>query len=410
MVRKLRWQFISVSLSALFFAIVLVQSFVIIMTRSNIESLGNRIIEEIIRRKGVIDVSIIDNDIRKEDEELARILYNTRYLIGWLEESEDGIQFEVTNTTFLNSSVIEDIALEVWGTKSEGNMEHHGLTYAYRYEEVEGRYLFVIVDISSRIELVSSLTGYMLMVGIIIMLFYFFLIVAYSRKIVRPYEEAQEKQKRFITNASHELKTPLAVIQANTDMLEMMHGSNKWVESNIRQIERMNRLVAELVSLVRLEEKGEITLNEVGISSIVTEACDNFEQVIKGKGKDFHSEVENGIYIKGEEKSMVELVDILLDNASKYCDEGGRVDLKLSKSGKKMQLVVSNTYAEGKGVDYNKFFERFYREDTSHNSSKKGYGIGLAIAKQICEKLGGTLNVSYKEDTIHFIVGFGVIK
>lgn len=410
MVRRLRWQFISVSLSALFVAIVLVQVFVICLVRSNIASFSDKMMDEIVARKGMITEEIINSDIQSTDKDLARTLYKTGYLVGWLDAEGNISEVDITHIRFSSEEDMSTLISAIWGKKNNGYVEYNDSTYAYRYVEIDGRYLFIIVDISSRAELVSSLMTYMLLVSIIIVVIYFFLIIAYSAKVVRPHEEAQERQKRFITNASHELKTPLAVIRANTDMLEMLHGENKWVESTTRQIDRMNRLIAELVSLARLEEKGTLELKEVDLSAIVAEATENFEPVIHGKGKRFSSEIERDICIKGEERTLVELAGILLDNAAKYCDDNGLVDVKLRKIGKKAELIVSNTYMEGKGVDYHKFFERFYREDESHHSGKKGYGIGLAIAKQICEKLGGSLTVSYREDTIYFVVSFVAVR
>ena len=132
---------------------------------------------------------------------------------------------------------------------------------------------------------------------------------------------------------------------------------------------------------------------------------------IKG-GKNFESDIQNDICIMGDDGAIYELVNILIDNANKYCDKGGTIGVKLMVHGitfKKAKLVVSNTYKDGKNVDYSKFFDRFYREDKSHNSSVSGYGVGLSIAENIVKRHKGKIHISYKNDTICFNVYFNIV-
>lgn len=173
----------------------------------------------------------------------------------------------------------------------------------------------------------------------------------------------------------------------------------------MRQVKRLNSLVSELVTLSRLDEKDEIVLNDVNATEIVKEQADAFEEVLTTQGKKFERSIDDGVVVKAEQRSVQELCSILLDNAAKYCDDGGCVKIELN-GGKNAKICVSNDYAAGEGVDYMRFFDRFYREDESHNSKKSGFGIGLSIAQEIARRLGTKIQVSYKDKRISFFIVF----
>ena len=171
------------------------------------------------------------------------------------------------------------------------------------------------------------------------------------------------------------------------------------------QIQRMTGLINGLVAMARLEEQPEVVLTDLNFSEIAEDAAEDFKGPVIKDGKKFVMDIQPNIHIKAEEKSLFELVTLLVDNANKYCDPGGTVSVVLSKGRlSKAKLEISNTYAEGKDVDYSKFFERFYREDESHNNQKSGYGIGLSMARTMVKLFKGNISVNYKDDTITFVV------
>ena len=149
----------------------------------------------------------------------------------------------------------------------------------------------------------------------------------------------------------------------------------------------------------------EITLTEMDLSALTSETIEPFRSVIESSGKKLNTGIVPGLHRKAEEQSFQQLVSILMDNAVKYCDEGGEIEVTLSgkEPGKAARLTVSNTYAAGKDLDYSRFFERFYREDTSHNSAKTGFGIGLSMGKELAERTGGKLKVYYEDSMISFV-------
>ena len=194
----------------------------------------------------------------------------------------------------------------------------------------------------------------------------------------------------FISNVSHEIKTPLAIISANTEVLEMVSEPNEWTVSIKNQITRLNGLLKELLSLAKMEEeKPALTMADFNISDAVYDAASPFTTLAETKGKKLTIDVANGLSYHGDEGAIRQLVSILTENAVKYADEGGEIAVKLftSHNGKETDLEVSNTCKEPPQGDLTKLFDRFYRDDSSRSRSKGekkgGYGIGLSIAQAI---------------------------
>ena len=281
------------------------------------------------------------------------------------------------------------------------------LRYGKRVSD-DGSRLIVFMDSESRLALVNLVMMFTGGLWLLMLLLYILIMGHYSGKLVQPFVENDERQKRFITNASHELKTPLAVISANTEMTEAIGGKNKWTESTRRQTARLQSLIEDLVVLTRLNEMKELELSDVDFSVIVAESAENYRGLAESSGKQFESSVDPDVHIRADRRSLQQLTEILMDNANKYCDDGGgiRVELKKRNGNRGGVLTVSNTYAEGKDMDFSRFFERFYRQDESHNSGKSGFGIGLSMGKEIAERMKGKLKVGYSGDMISFRAEF----
>ena len=273
-----------------------------------------------------------------------------------------------------------------------------------KVKQKQGNVKITIMDCTRNLSMVHFFVKFSFYIGAISILLLILLLSVFARKAVQPMVRNIEAQKQFITNASHELKTPLAVISANTEVIEMMSGKNEWTESTIKQVNRMSELISQLVVLSKLEEREDIVLTEVNISDEVNKVLTSFRSVAETQGKKLETSVTDGIIVKADEKGIHELINILMDNAVKYCDEEGTVKLTLNQKGKSVVLTVSNDYADGEGEDYSKFFDRFYRADESHNSEKKGYGIGLSMADSLVRMFKGKINVSYKKPQITFTV------
>ncbi len=283
--------------------------------------------------------------------------------------------------------------------------------YIFQITSIEKskNYRIVFLDISSL--MAFEFFWLSLRVSFINLILFVCIITLFSGRLVRPFIKSYEKQKRFITNASHELKTPVAIISANNELQEMISGETEWTKSTADQTKRLTEMITQLVTLARLEEQAEIVLNDLDFSAIVQDAAEDFKSSVIKDGKTFNLSVTPGIHVKAEKKSLFELVTILVDNANKYCDPKGKVAVTLESRGpsrKRARLIVSNTFKDGKNLDYTKFFERFYREDESHHrrdsASTTGFGVGLSTAQSMVTLFKGKMTVRYKKDTISFIV------
>ena len=293
-------------------------------------------------------------------------------------------------------------------SRSSGVFKVGSQFYSYQItqDSKTKRYLLVVLDSTNYLE--SRNDFFWLSIQLCFYSFIFFVLVVsgFSNFAIRPYIKNYENQKRFITNAGHELKTPLAIISANTELQELMTGENEWTESTKDQVKRLSNLINQMVVLARLEEQPDVTLVDVNFSEVVKKVAGNFKSVIEKAGKKYEIKLQEDIHVKATEDELYELVSILIDNACKYCDEDGQLFVTLTKAkrGKRARLTVANSYADGKNVDYSRFFDRFYREDESHNQKQPGYGIGLSMAESLVRIFKGRIWVSYKKGLIGFTV------
>ena len=275
--------------------------------------------------------------------------------------------------------------------------------YYYQVSKQKNRTIVVFVDSTNQIRLTNRIL-YMALIllgfGSIIS---FLVLRALSYKVIAPEIRNAEQQKQFITNASHELKTPLAVIKANTQVQEMMNGKDEWSESTMHQVDRMTGLIQNLVTIVRAEEKEDAgDRTDTDISEAIRDTVKSYAPVAENAGETLNQNIGDGIHMNAVESQIRQLATLLIDNAIKYCDEKGTIDVTVIQKGRGIRLSVSNSYADGKNVDYSKFFERFYRADQSHNVDKGGYGIGLSIAESLVKQYNGFINASWKDGIITF--------
>lgn len=252
----------------------------------------------------------------------------------------------------------------------------------------------VVADISADIAFLTNL--FRMSVAIIIGSLIFVFIFSYylSRWAIKPVKTALENQRRFISDASHELKTPLAVISANADVLESEIGSNKWLSNIKNQADDMSSLVFDLLDLAKIDETAdEIVISEFDLSNVVLSKSLEFECTAFESGKTFEQSITEGLKYKGNEEAIRHLVTILIDNAIKHSDEKGIIRVTLTSSGNKKIFQVYNTGNGIRNSEKDKIFERFYRSDESRSKSTGGYGLGLSIAKAITDAHGGTITV-----------------
>ena len=403
MLKKLRFKFIAISTLAMVVVLFLVLGLVNLVTYSNALSDINSTLDYISSQEGEIVAE--SESITNYSKLTPETAYETRYL--FLVMGSDGAYVTLNDehiAAITKDEMDSFIANALSDDETSGIFQFKGLYYAYLKEKSNDQLKLTIMDCTRTMSSVHYFFTFSIYVGALSSLLTFLVLSFFAKRAVAPYVKNNEAQKQFITNASHELKTPLAVISANTEVIEMMNGKNEWTESTVNQVSRMSELISRLVVLSRLEEREDIVLKDVDYSAEAAKSVANFKTVAETKGLKLESVIEEDIHVEADEKGIFELINILLDNAVKYCDDGGAILIVLSKKGKYSSLVVSNDYAEGEGVDYKRFFDRFYREDQSHNSSKKGYGIGLSMAERLTHMFKGKIHVTYKKPIISFTV------
>ena len=311
-------------------------------------------------------------------------LFQYRYFSAKMDHHGNIISLNSSNISDLTDQEVKEFLERINHSKdTRGDFSYHHHTYSYMVSETSRRSdLIVVLDSTNQFRDNMALVHLSIWMSGISFIFFVLVISIVSGKVIKPFIRNYERQRRFITNAGHELKTPLAIISANNELVELMNGESEWTKSTNDQVERMTGLINSLVGMARLEEQPELVLTNVNFSDIARDAAEDFKGPVIKDGKEFVMDIQPNIHVKAEEKSLFELVTLLVDNANKYCDPAGKVSVTLRKNRlSKAKLEISNTYTKGKDVDYTKFFERFYREDESHNNKTSGYGIGLSMAQ-----------------------------
>ncbi|MDD5849460.1 MAG: HAMP domain-containing sensor histidine kinase [Firmicutes bacterium] len=337
------------------------------------------------------------------DASSPEFYYSTRYFAVLYDENGD-ISQVITN----HIAAVTEQEATTYGEAARNSGRSFGRDGMYYYEVAgydDGTSIVVYLDSEASVKSSGRLFYIllsMIFLGVILVGVFARML---SEKAVQPEIRNVELQKQFITNASHELKTPLSVIRANTEMQEMLGGANEWTASTLRQVDRMNGLIQNLVMISRAQEKqSEQVLSDCSITDAVKETAETFRSVAESERKTMEIHVQEDVVMRAEDASVRQLTSLLVDNAIKYCDEKGCVQVFLSQKGrgKAVTLQVSNNFKDGKDVDYSHFFERFYRADTSHNTDRGGYGIGLSIAEAITEQYRGSIDAAWMNGIITF--------
>lgn len=273
----------------------------------------------------------------------------------------------------------------------------------YRYRVAGDMVLFV--DNSEDIEALQQL---LLLIGLIFLGFVLMITLVFyflSSRIVKPFAENARMQKQFITDASHELKTPLAIISANAEVLAYKDGENEWIRNITTQVTRVSELVNELLTLNRLEEVDEIAdIEPVDLSEKTSAVAASFEEVFQNKHAALHREIQPNVTLNGNPEQLERLLSVLIENASKYVSENGEAVITLKKELRHTLLTVFNTCTPDPDADYTHLFDRFYRPDSSRTSETGGHGIGLSIAKRITTLHGGSIEAVPSENGLTFRV------
>ena len=324
------------------------------------------------------------------------LAYESRYFSALLDKNGNIIFTDTGMIAAVTPEEAEDYARDVFATRTE-----KGFVSDYRYLRIsEGENIRVIFyDLGRGLDSFRTFRSASLLISLSGIAVVFLLITFFSGRIVRPVAESYEKQRRFITDAGHEIKTPLAIINADADVI-LSDGENTWADDIKGQVGRLTELTNDLIYLSKMEEGlPEMSMVRTDLTKIVGDSCESFASMFITGNKTLVKKIDPDIFVKGDEKSLSQLMSILLDNALKYSPEGGTTEVELKHSSKGISLKVTNDTNNGVDKESAKLlFDRFYRTDKSRNSETGGYGIGLSIAQAIVTAHKGKITAQPEDD------------
>ena len=390
MIRKLKIKFVLLAMISLLILLVSIVTGMNIFNYNSVVSDADVTLDLLSGNKG--DFPDFDGERPPMLPPFMRIEtpYESRYFSVLLDESGNILQTDTRRVKAINEA-----DAVIYGQKAFQTGKERAFLKEYRFIRTsEGTVTRIIfLDCGKQLHtyrkfLISSIcmstAGFLCFFGVIIF---------FSGKILKPVTESYEKQKRFITDAGHEIKTPLAIIKADADVLEMEFGENEWLDGIRDQIQRLSGLTSDLVYLSRMEESdSDFPMIEFPISDVASETAMSFQALAQTQNKAFLCEIPPMLSYTGNEKAIRQLVSILMDNALKYSPEHGQINIALKKTSRQLCISVYNTSAQPiTGEQLAHLFERFYRADSSRSSQSGGYGIGLSVAKAIAAAHNGKI-------------------
>lgn len=405
MIKKLRLKFIAVSLLSVFLVLLVIMGSINIMNYHGMVADCESVLDVLAENGGSFPKrqgfhgGKQDKQDRKDFSTFGNstfspeMAYESRYFTAKLDCQGNVMSVDTGMVAAVDSDEAAALAQAVW---QKGRTR--GFTGNYRYLRQDGDECDMLIFLDCRRNLSSfrSFLLYSVIGSAGGMLAFAGLVVLLSRNVMKPVQESYDKQKSFITDAGHEIKTPLTIIDADAAILEMECGEdNEWIADIRAQTKRLAALTKDLIYLSRMEEQQhQVQMIDFPLSDVIAETAQSFQSLAKVQEKTFDVDIQPMLSYCGDEKALTQLVSILLDNALKYSDSHGRIALSLHAKGKGVCLTVFNTAEKVDTASLGRLFDRFYRADASRNSETGGYGIGLSIAKAVTEAHKGKITAT----------------
>ena len=327
--------------------------------------------------------------------------FETRYFIVELTAQKEIKSVNLEHIAALDRRTVVDTVSRIIESGTE-----HGYADHYRFgvfPNEAGERTIIVLDCFLQLQSANNMLRITISIFLACILIVFVLLLFLSKWAIRPFADNLERQRQFVTDASHELKTPLAILSADMGLLEDAYGKDKWLESAQTQIVRLDRLIRNLVELARTEETiRENTAASFSVSEVARASADAFQPLAEADGKTLIAEIRDGMTLKGVQDNFFRLFSILLDNAVKYCDPGGTIRLDVSQRGRNICISISNPCSGVDTAQLPRYFDRFFRADSSRDRSTGGYGIGLSTAKAIVTRHRGRISNRYAAGIITF--------
>ena len=407
MIRRLRKKFITVAVLAVFIVLFILIGTINIINYRNMIADADSTLEILSQYNGYFPMQFrrMTGDGKSQDDDssffsmrrsvTAELPYQTRYFTAFFDSDGKLYHINMENIASIDGSGAITLAQETFETGRD-----KGFAGDYRFCRCtdDSGTMIIFLNISREAGTVRSFLLASVAISFVGLLGVLLLLIFLSGRIVRPIAESYEKQKQFITDAGHELKTPITIINADADVLETELEDNEWIDDIRKQTSRLTSLTSDLIFLSKMEESGTgLMMLDFPISDVVQETAQSFHAVAVSQNKTLTTDIQPMLTMNGDEKSIRKLISILLDNACKYSPKNGKINVSLQKSGKNAVLTVYNTAENIAQGNADMLFERFYRADSSRNSESGGFGLGLAVAKAVTEAHKGKIH-AFSED------------
>ncbi len=405
MLRKMRWRFIGAAMSAFLTVILVLLCVINIWNYQNVTKQQDQILQMLLEQEK-FDRNPPENQGKPPMDAMDKFSPEMPYMIRFfsVEFSASGEAIRVDQEYI--ASISRSDALS-YGTAVMDMGGNSGYFRGYRYliSGAEHGSMVVFLNSEKELQAVKSLAWITVAIALGSLVVVFVLVVLFSRRAIAPYVRNLEAQKQFITNASHELKTPLTAIATSADVLAMEHEEDEWVRNIQTQTGRLSRLVSDLVTLSRLDEEDPFPARvEFSLSEALWEISEPYVSMAQAKGMGYAQQIGEELICLGDRAAIQQMVSILLDNAMKYTVPEGDICLKAGKDGKRLEITVENTCEAENHLDVTRLFERFYRGDESHSGKISGTGIGLSIAQATARAHGGDITAACENGKMCFRV------
>ena len=399
MIKKLRRKFILISMLSVFLVLFTTVGIINVSNYVVINNNANDALVEVINQGTKEDPR---GGGRPEDRRID--VREEHYFIAVVNNNGEIIDKNYMHMFMYSEAECNELILKAYNATSN-NGKYDYLRYKKEVKS-DGNTYVGFIDTKDKMNEFNRylLTSFLISLGAYLVLFV--LIYIGSKLVFKSTEEAYKNQKRFITNASHELKTPLTIISADIDLIEMDNGKNEWSESIRDQVARLNEMTNQLVTLSKLEEedKSRFPLEDFSVNEVFNKAVETFETSFKKEGIKFSYNIMSNISMYGNKYLIDELIYIFLDNSLKYtAGEAKSSYFVVSEEKNKVIFRFSNTISKDDEVDVRQIMDRFYR---SPSNKKEGSGVGLSIAKEIIDYHKGKINIDKNNATLSFVITF----
>ncbi|MBP3852380.1 MAG: HAMP domain-containing histidine kinase [Erysipelotrichaceae bacterium] len=406
MIKKLRYKFILIALVSVFTTLTLIMGSVNVLNYHKVTQNADNLLQILADNDGKFPIG------QRPDEEGAPFDQNesfvgpapdnyneeTPYESRYFSVTLVGQDVQTTNMEQIQAVDQQQATTYARQVYQQDRISGFISNYRYKIEKDGENTTIYFLDCTRTLDAFYSFLLISVLVSLIGFLIVCFLIVLASRRVTRPVAESYEKQKQFVTDAGHEIKTPLAIIQADLDVLDLEGINNEWLQDIRFQTKRLSSLTQDLIFLSKMEETNTFSMKEFSLSDTVQGIARSFESRARMEDKKYTYEIEPDLTIQGDQQRIEQLISLLLDNAFKYSYTQGEIRLDVKEKGKKKRIQVYNTTESISRKNLPYLFDRFYRIDSSRSRQTGGSGIGLSVAQAIVEAHKGTITATTEDE------------